>query len=228
MTTRECPQLAVSYGVSQATGYRYKDEAIKVLAEHAPDLHEVLAKAEADHVPYLILDGSAFTCDRLAGKTAKGNDLWYSGKEKEFCGNVQGLADPRGDVLWSSDVRPGHTHDIVAAEDLDILGALYAAAAKGLPTLADSGYQGAGIGIKIPIKRPGKGDRLAVNNRTYNKLQRGLRAPGERMFATLKERWKALRHITISPSRIGDLVRAALVLHREWEKDNKLINQRIR
>ncbi|MGP3918230.1 hypothetical protein [Nonomuraea sp. 10N515B] len=31
-------------------------------------------------------------------------------------------------------------------------------------------------------------------------------------FALLKGRWRTLQHITISPSRIGDIARAALVL----------------
>ncbi|TDD57506.1 IS5/IS1182 family transposase, partial [Actinomadura rubrisoli] len=35
---------------------------------------------------------------------------------------------------------------------------------------------------------------------------------GERGFALLTERWTALKHTTLSPSRIGDLVRAAHVL----------------
>ena len=35
---------------------------------------------------------------------------------------------------------------------------------------------------------------------------------GERGFALLVGRWKALRHVTTSPSRITDIARAALVL----------------
>ncbi|MFD8741705.1 hypothetical protein [Streptomyces sp. NPDC059616] len=44
-------------------------------------------------------------------------------------------------------------------------------------------------------------------------LIRDLRALGERTAAELKERWRALRHVTLSPIRIGDIVRAALVLN---------------
>jgi hypothetical protein len=42
---------------------------------------------------------------------------------------------------------------------------------------------------------------------------RGIRALGERTAAELKERWRALKHVTLSPSRIGDIARAALVLN---------------
>jgi hypothetical protein len=48
-------------------------------------------------------------------------------------------------------------------------------------------------------------------------LIRDLRAPGERTAAELKERWRALKHVTLSPSRISDITRAALVLNRQWK-----------
>ena len=42
--------------------------------------------------------------------------------------------------------------------------------------------------------------------------RRSLRCLGERGFALLTGRWRALRHITATPSRIADSTRAALVL----------------
>ena len=102
-------------------------------------------------------------------------------------------------------------HDLTAARE-HVLGALYAAAAAGLPTLADGGYGGAGIGVFTPVRQPADGQVLDADNRTYNALLRGLRCLGERGFAVLTGRWRALRHITASPSRIGDIVKAALVL----------------
>jgi hypothetical protein len=35
-------------------------------------------------------------------------------------------------------------------------------------------------------------------------------------MAELKQRWRALQHITLSPERIGATVRAALVLNNTW------------
>lgn len=55
--------------------------------------------------------------------------------------------------------------DITAAR-LHALPALHHAAAAGLPTLADPGYDGAGIGILIPVKQPVGGRALDVNTRT--------------------------------------------------------------
>lgn len=199
--------LGRDHGLSQATAYRYLHEGIDVLAAHAPELHEALAKAHSDGLPCLTLDGTLIPTDRLAGRTEKGNHLWYSGKHKHFGGNIQVIADPTGFPLWCSPVEPGSTHDITAART-HCLGGLYPMAAAGLPTLADKGYQGAGIGVHHPIK----GHDLGVDNRAYNGLLTGMRAIGERANALLTQRWTALRHVTLSPSRIGAIVAAALVL----------------
>jgi hypothetical protein len=43
-------------------------------------------------------------------------------------------------------------------------------------------------------------------------LLRALRCLGERGFALLTQRWRALQHITAGSSKIGDIARAALVL----------------
>lgn len=73
-------------------------------------------------------------------------------------------------------------------------------------------------GIKTPVKQPTDGSRLAPDNRAYNRLLRGLRWQGERGFAILVGRWKTLRHTTVSPRRIGDIVAAALHLtHFEYK-----------
>ena len=119
---------------------------------------------------------------------------------------------PDGFPLWVSEVEPGSVHDITAAR-LHALPALYPAAAAGLPALADPGYDGAGIGIHIPVKQPSGGRELDIDTRTRNALLRSLRCLGERGFALLTGRWRTLQHITASPCKIGDIARAALVLH---------------
>jgi hypothetical protein len=107
----------------------------------------------------------------------------------------QAVLAPDGFPLWVSDAEPGSVHDITAAR-AHALPALYHAAATGLPTLADPGYEGAGIGILIPVKQPPGGRELDVNTRTRNVIQRSLRCLGERGFALLTGRWRTLRHIT--------------------------------
>jgi hypothetical protein len=209
--------LAAGFGVSRATAYRYRDEATRVLAATAPDLHDALQRVAADGWSHVILDGKVFTTDRCAETTTsvKGKtiDAWYSGKHRDFGANVQAVMRPDGLPIWTSPASPGHRHDLTVAQHQDILGALYWAASQlHLPTLADSGYEGAGHGIKTPVKQPADGKALAVDNRAYNQLLRSLRCHGERGFALLTGRWKVLRHTTASPSRIGDFVKAGLVL----------------
>lgn len=211
----DIPKLGRDHRVSRATAYRYINEGIEVLADQAPDLHHALDRAHAERMAYVILDGTLIPIDRCAEQTlsVKGEpiDTWYSGKAHRHAGNLQALSAPGGLPLWVADVEPGSIHDLTAART-HILGALYAAAARGLPTLADSGYEGAGIGIHTPIKHPAGNQILSPDNRTYNRLLRALRSIGERGFALLKGRWRILQHITTSPSAIGDIARAALVL----------------
>lgn len=56
---------------------------------------------------------------------------------------------------------------------------------------------------------PGYGK--ATNTRTTNALIRAIRAIGRRADAELKERRRARNHVTLGPSRISDIARAALV-----------------
>jgi hypothetical protein len=64
----EIRRLGQGFGISQATAYRYKDEAAEVLAAKAPTLHEALDKAVEQGLPYLILDGTLISSDRCADK----------------------------------------------------------------------------------------------------------------------------------------------------------------
>jgi hypothetical protein len=207
--------LARDHGISRATAYRYLDEVTEVLAAQAPDLHQALERAAGEGLPHVILDGKIVLADRCKEKivSVKGEviDLWYSGKAHAHGGNIQAVMAPAGFPLWVSPAEPGSVHDITAARR-HALPALYRAAARGLPALADPGYDGAGIGIHIPVRQPADGRDPDINTRTRNALQRSLRCLGERGFALLTQRWRTLQHITASPSKIGDIARAALVL----------------
>ena len=163
----------------------------------------------------MILDGKIIACDRCKEPaiSVKGVviDLWYSGKAHTHGGTIQAVTAPDWLPLWVSEAEPGSVHDITAAR-LHALPALYRAAADGLPTLADPGYEGAGLGILIPVKQPPGSGELDIDTRTRKAILRSLRCPGERGFALLTGRWRTLQHITVSPSKIGDIARAALVL----------------
>jgi hypothetical protein len=99
--------------------------------------------------------------------------------------------------------EPRPVHDLTA---------LYRAAALGIPTLADLGYDGAGIGILTLVKKPAGNQELDVGTRTRNALLRDLRCRGKRGFAQLTQRWGALQHIAADSDRTTQITRAALVL----------------
>ena len=171
-----------------------------MLAAKAPTLRQALDRATEQGLPYLILDGTLISCDRCAGKktSKKGKEIdkWYSGKAHEPAGNVQALAAPGGVPLWVSDVRPGSTHDLTAARELVLPGAR--PYLKELPILADSGYEGAGAGVLVPVKKPARGE-LDIDTKTRNALLRSLRYQGERGFALMSQRWRVMQRVTVSP-----------------------------
>lgn len=73
--------------------------------------------------------------------------------------------------------------------------------------------------IRIPVRRPKDQSEQArhADTRILNMLLRHVRALGARTAAELKQRWRTLQRVTLSPSRIGDIARAALVLNGIWK-----------
>ncbi len=179
-------------------------------------MRERLARGDT----HVILDGPLIPATRVAATTTKTKGrnrgatvhLWYSGKHCSFGGNFQLLASAAGFPLWTSPVLPGSRNDLSAARDLGITGALTAAAAAGLPTLADKACHAAGIGILTPFRKTAGQPPLAIRQRIFNLLHRRLRCRGKRAAAILKTRWSALRRVSLCPKRIGAIVQAALVL----------------
>jgi hypothetical protein len=106
-------------------------------------------------------------------------------------------------------VLPCSTHDLTAASELVLPEAR--PYLKVLPILADSGYEGAGAGVHVPVKRQARGD-LDIDVRTRDALLRSLRYQGERGFAVMSQRWRVLQRVMVSPTTIGDIVKSALVL----------------
>ncbi|MDH6127387.1 hypothetical protein P3T39_004362 [Kitasatospora sp. GP82] len=131
---------------------------------------------------HVILDGTLIESDRLAGVRENGNDLWFSQKQGVRRQHPVSVGLGRHPAVGSN-VEPGGVPDITAAR-IHALPALYKAATDGLPTLADKGYIGAGIGILIPVGRPkGKSEQaLHVDTRMFNTLVSrccsGVLAPG--------------------------------------------------
>jgi hypothetical protein len=210
----DIPRLGAGFGLSQSTAYRYLDEVTGVLAARAPGLQEALERALEEGTPYVILDGKIVASDRCREKTIsrKGReiDLWYSGKKHDFGGNIQAVFYPSGIPMWVSDVLPGNVHDLAAARE-NVL-AVLRPFLDAMPALADSGYEGAGHGVHVPVRKPAGVKELDISNRTRNALLCSARCLGERGFALLSQRWQTLQDITASPGKIGLIARAAFVL----------------
>ena len=72
-------------------------EALGVIAAHAPDLQEVLARAHAGALPFLCLDGTLIPTDRVAARAQvngrPAHHLWYSGKHHAFGGTAPTSVD---------------------------------------------------------------------------------------------------------------------------------------
>jgi hypothetical protein len=210
-------ELATDNLISAKTVYRYLHEGISVLAARAPDLRQALAAAKDAGLSHVNLDGVVIPTDRVKTPGPNGADLWWSGKHKHHGGNIQVISTPDGWPLWTSDVRPGREHDLTCARTHGVIDALAEVRAD-LIGLADLGYEGAADVLRVPVKKT-KGKKLTDDQKTYNKLIRGIRGIGERANALLIMRFKALRRITFDPWRIGAITAAALVLlHHENDR----------
>jgi hypothetical protein len=148
--------------------------------------------------------------EKTLSRKGKTIDLWYSGKNRDFGGNVQALFYPSGIPLWISDVLPGNVHDLAAARE-NVLG-VPQPFLDAMPGLADPGYEDAGHGVHVPVKKPAGVKELDIDTRARTALLRLVRFLGERGFALLTQRWRTLQYVTASPGKIGLIVRAALVL----------------
>lgn len=167
-------ELGAGFGVSTTTAWRYVNETVDLLAARAPRLGSALAKAVKDGPPYLVLDGTLISIDRVAADRP-----YYSGKHRRHGMNLQVIAAPDGTLLWVSGPLRGSVHDLTAAR---IWGVIRALAATGLLVPADKAYQGAGPHILTPYKGRDKPESQKDANRAHAKL----RGPGERANAQLK------------------------------------------
>jgi hypothetical protein len=205
-------QLATDNAIGRSTTYRYLHEGIEILAERKPSLHAALLAAKLAGHTHINVDGTLLATDRchLPGPTP-GVDLWWSGKHHHHGGNVQVVSSPDGWPLWTSDVRPGREHDTTCLhQHAEMLPALREWTGDDLPALADLGYEGEDVFV-LPIKKPA-GGRLTDSQRQQNWLHAYARARAEQANSLLKTTFKALRRVSLSPSVIGKIVAAALVL----------------
>jgi len=213
-------QLAADNHIGKTTCYDRLHEAIDLLAALAPDVQEAIFTASAAGATHLNLDGTLIHTDGVTMKGPNDADLWWSGKHRRHGGNVKVLADPAGFPIWVSGVRPGREHDTTCAKAAPgLLAALAVCESEyQMPTLTDLGYLNVSPAIRHPFKKP-KGGELTEAQTTYNTLIRGVHGVAERANALFKETFATLQLVSLSPTRIGAIAKAALVLlHLEHDR----------
>lgn len=205
-------QLTRDNNIGRSTAYRLLHEGIAVLAARAPDLKTALDSATNAGLTHLNLDGTLIRTGLISAPGPNGADLYWSGKHKHHGGNIQVISTPDGWPIWVSAVRPGREHDMTCARIHGLLEALSLTVTETGPiTLTDLGYEGAGEVFRMPFKKPKDGE-LTEAQRAFNQLIRGIHGIGERANTLLKTTFKALRRVSLDPSRITQIVAAALVL----------------
>ncbi len=180
----DIPRLGAGFGLSQSTACRYLDEVIEVLAARAPGLAGQLERALADGTPYLILDGKVVDTDRCREKTTsrkgrrstcgtRGRPAMSAGTSRPCftppasrCGFL--TCFPALSMSWPPPgERPGDPPAVPASHAV----------------LADPGYEGAGHGVHVPVKKPAGVNELDINTRARNALLRSA-LPGRARLRT--------------------------------------------
>lgn len=169
--------------VSVATAYRLVHKGIDVIAAHAEPARP--ARTWDRGQLGVCLPRRHFHRLSTRCRERSGHDQWHSGKHSRHGGNIQVLTDPAGYPIGVRGcTRLGaRPHRCSPGQ---ILGALYNAAAAGMPTIADKGHTGAGIGVHVPTKGPD----LDAGTRCRDRLLSAMHAPAERANALLKTTWK--------------------------------------
>ena len=80
-----------------------------------------------------------------------------------------------------------------------------------MPTLTDLGYLNLSWALRRRFKKPNGGE-LTEAQSAYNKVIRGVHGVAERANALLEGAFAALQKVSLSPTRIGAITKAALVL----------------
>lgn len=175
-------RLGQGFGISQATAYRYKDEGVEVLRALAPTLHDTLEKVAEQGLPYLILDGTLIASDRCSDKKTSKKGTEIDKWHSGKAHHHAGLVQ----ALTGPSGIPLWVSAALPGSTHDIAAARQLVLPEARPYLK-----------KVPI---------------LDMLLRGARYQGERAFALMSQRWRAIRHVSADPSQIGDIAKSVLVL----------------
>ena len=197
--------LDLLLGPLAAVGYCQPDGSfITSLDDLREWLAEMAAAGEA-----VVVDGLATRVQRPRGWANQ--KVVYDAKRHTHTAQGLAISTIHGDLLWCDAGWPGscHEHELIQLAGLG--GVLDAA---GVASLLDRGFRGLAKTREhwhTPVGDRRTIDRLSDAQRTYNRLQAGLRALVEQSIAHLANAW-ALRRWRGLLYRVQDVFRAAGVL----------------
>jgi hypothetical protein len=93
-----------------------------------------------------------------------------------------------------------------------------------MPVLADPGYEGAGHGVHVPVKKPAGVKELDIDTRARNALLRSVRCLGERGRAIDPAEKPACHR---GPGRISLIARAAFVLVFQDKTSREVVRRNV-
>ena len=137
----------------------------------------------------VIVDGTEFGVARPSDQAAQ--RPFYSGKKKAHTTKTIAVCDRDSNLLWSTPLVAGATHDLSALRDANLPAHL---AESGLEVLADSGFQGLQHdvpAVELPTRRRRKNEALTTVERFFNSVLSANRVRVEHAIGRLKQ-WRCL------------------------------------
>jgi hypothetical protein len=207
--------LAAGYQVSHHSVRRWVKQVITVLAQMAPRLDRVLARAARTRhdQPVLLLDGTCLPVHKPAGRTEK---QFWCGKHKAHHLRVMTLTDQHGRLLWTSAAAPARLHETTQAKRLHLPARLRR---HDLAIIVDRYHtrldDEPGTNPTVMVgRRANSKHKLTPAEKTVNTLLARERVANEHAHAHLKN-WRVLTRLRHDQrSNATTLIRALLVLTR--------------
>ncbi|KPI09114.1 hypothetical protein OK006_5238 [Actinobacteria bacterium OK006] len=162
-----------------------------------------LERAKAAGLTHLNLDGTVIRTDRLAAPDRKTQAPWRERAGHHYPGRL-------ADLRLAGTAGPGARHHLRPPPRAG-RGTQPHRGRAGHADPGRLGYENAGDGFRHPCKKPAGGE-LTKEQQTYNKVIRAIHGVCERANSLLKTTFKALRRVSLDPSRITKIAAAALVL----------------
>ncbi|WP_405834835.1 transposase family protein [Streptomyces sp. NBC_01176] len=114
--------------------------------------------------------------------------------------------------MWVPPVRPGREHDTTCARHLGLIDVLNRVAPSWTCRLWSTSATRTPATASVTPSKSAPEVHCAEAQQTYNKVVRGIHGVCERTSSVLETTFKALRRVSLDPSRITEIAAATLFL----------------